>query len=90
MTEYGYDIGNAKVYTDEELTLEFDASHLTREDWERILGGIPIVRCKDCKYYTYYHECTCDHWDTDPGCEYPSVNESDYCSYGERRTDEAN
>ena len=81
MTEYGYDIGDAKVYTDKELTLEFDASHLTREDWERILGGIPIVRCKDC-----IHEEDCLRMIGERAANV--WHEIDYCSRGERRNDE--
>lgn len=44
-----------------------------------------IVRCKDCKYRNYYY-CTCPHWDSDQFI-YPEVDEDNYCSYGERRTE---
>lgn len=44
-----------------------------------------IIRCKDCKYRNYYY-CTCHHWDCDQFI-YPEVDEDNYCSYGERRTE---
>lgn len=47
-----------------------------------------VVRCGDCEYYTAYDECTCPHWDIDQN-NYPYTDEDDYCSYGERRTDDA-
>lgn len=50
------------------------------------IDAVPIVRCKDCKYSTYYYKCTCSHWDSDQFI-YPEVDENDYCSYGERSDD---
>ena len=47
-----------------------------------------VVRCKDCKFYTYYNECTCPHWDIDQN-NYPYTDEDDFCSYGERKTAES-
>lgn len=54
MTEYGYDISNMTAWEDAEMTIPVDTSKWTREEWEKIIGGIPIVRCKDCKYYAIY------------------------------------
>ena len=84
MTEYGYDIWNMKVYQDEELTLEFDTSNLTREDWEKIIGGIPIVRCKDCDYTDESLDEDHDYWCLHHGIY---IDADDYCSRGERRTE---
>lgn len=60
------------------------------ETAREIIEGMPeaVVRRRDCIYYTYYNECTCPHWDIDQN-NYPYTDESDYCSYGERRTDDA-
>ena len=54
---------------------------------EPTIDAVPVVRCKDCKYITYYY-CTCPHWDSDQYI-YPEVDENDFCSYGERRIDNA-
>ena len=61
----------------------------TRSQFKRMavqLGYAPVVHCKDCKYWQdnndgYPHEeCRWGHGET------PDAN--DFCSYGERRTDE--
>jgi len=71
-------------------------------DEQIAVDAVPVVRCKDCNYcifqvdisgfedkpYTYYNECTCHHWDIDQ-TKYPIVDECDFCSHGERGTDEA-
>ena len=46
-------------------------------------NGVTIpVRCKDCKYWTMGY---CNHF---AYYDYePMTNEDDFCSYGERRTD---
>ena len=48
MTEYGYDIGNMKAWADKEMTMEIKMSDIPEDALQKILGGIPIVRCKDC------------------------------------------
>ena len=74
----------------------FDGVHgggLEEEDFDAIINAIDavptidaveVVRCKDCKHYyysAYAMRCVCDfdnkEWDKD-----------DFCSYGERRTNE--
>ena len=51
--------------------------------------AVQVVRCKDCvhKVVTQNGEynpedIVCDYWDTD------GLEETDFCSYGERRSDE--
>lgn len=47
------------------------------------IDAVPVVRCKDCKYYKpdeYEFGCECDS-----GLVYVKAND-DFCSYGERRT----
>ena len=56
-------------------------------DDAEIIDAVPVVRCKDCKYSTYFYKCTCPHWDSDQYI-YPEVDEDGYCSYGERRSDD--
>ena len=53
---------------------------------EEIVEQMPeaVVRCRDCKHYTYYNECTCLHWDIDQN-NYPYTDEDDFCSHGEKR-----
>ena len=51
--EYGYDIANIHLYEDETMTMEVDISKLSREDIEKVLGGVPIVRCRDCKWWEH-------------------------------------
>ena len=59
-------------------------------DWNDIkdhmakLDIVEVVRCKDCKYR---HPSFCEVWS-----KYGTVQTTndDFCSYGERRTDEIN
>ena len=48
--EYGFDIGDAHFFADEEMTIELPAGTFTNEQIAQIMGGVPIIRCKDCKY----------------------------------------
>lgn len=68
-----------------------DGACSQRKVWERLKqyedsGAVSVVRCKDCKYWQdnndgYPHEeCRWGHGET------PDAN--DFCSYGERRSDE--
>lgn len=66
-----------------------DGACSQRKVWERLKqyedsGAVPVVRCKDCKYWQdnndgYPHE-ECRWWHG----ETPDAN--DFCSYGERKT----
>ncbi len=60
------------------------------EDFLNALKDLPsaqpeIIRCKECKEGTYSSDCTII-------CKYlnNAFSPDDYCSYGERRTDEIN
>jgi hypothetical protein len=55
-----------------------------KEDIEKLPTAdvVPVVRCKDCKYYNVYRlECHNPHHNGIINCE-------GYCSYGERRCEE--
>lgn len=76
-TEYGYDISNAHAFKDEEMTIEIPIKSISKEAMEKILGGVPIVRCKDCVYYDDFGYSHCDR-------TFPiMVDENDFCSRGE-------
>ena len=48
------------------------------------VDAVPVVRCKDCKYYKPdEYECGCDF-----AAGLPYVKAGDFCSYGERKVDE--
>ena len=54
---------------------------------------VEVVRCKDCKYWDEkvfdpvfrlkYGKCKCEHWENYNS--YYETNETDFCSYGERK-----
>ena len=56
------------------------------------VDAVPVVRCKDCKYFKRDIPCVggtyngCDQLEGRDGCE-PYVEEDFFCAYGERRTD---
>lgn len=45
----------------------------------KAVDAVPVVRCKDCKYFQYGDYCIEDKM------EHSHCHEDDYCSYGERR-----
>ena len=63
-----------------------DIDHPTRSQFKRMavqLGYEPVVHCKDCKHVMFsdcYGECG--------AARMGIVGPDDFCSYGERRTDE--
>ena len=59
--EYGFDIADMKAFKDEGMTIEIDTSKWTKEQWEVILGGVAIIRCKDCEYHRNRTN-RCDAW----------------------------
>lgn len=52
------------------------------------VDAVPVVRCKDCKYYREDGDCW-HEWDNDGRIYYQSVinepNPDDYCSWAERK-----
>ena len=79
--------------------IDADALLDGREDHEMIsthliwnaptIDAVPVVKCKDCIHRVYTDEgescpddIVCDLWESD------GFDETDYCSWGERRTDE--
>lgn len=62
-------------------------------------GYIKVVRCKECKFYNSEYECyngdpfgRCDHpqqeYDIECYDMWVATKPDDFCSYGERRTDD--
>lgn len=59
-----------------------------RKAWEDVQARKKVY-CKECKYWNV-EPCHdgCSRWSADP-YEYPLTNGDDYCSRGERMTDDA-
>ena len=55
--EYGYDIAGMRAFQDAGLSVEIPMENLSRTQLETILGGVPIIRCRDCLRFEL------DHWD---------------------------
>lgn len=83
-----------------ELVRLIDADALLegREDHEMIsthliwnaptIDAVPVVRCRDCKWWNdYYRECESHNWNTGTD-EYIVQPAGMFCGWGERRTDE--
>lgn len=67
-------------------------------DWTPTVDAVGVVRCRDCKHAEpykrmngatgYYCRCKCSVFEYADRHKYTPVRESDdFCSYGERRTD---
>ena len=52
----------------------------------RSLSSIDLVTCGECKYWT--GDCTNEIWQSPTDDYLPQTNADDFCSYGERRSDE--
>ena len=46
------------------------------------IDAVPVVRCKDCKFFQYGDYCCGDKM------EHSHAREDDFCSYGERKDGE--
>ena len=77
--EYGYDIADMHFFTDEEMTMEIEFEDLPEGLFERITGGVPIIRCKNCvrKGNPLLELSHCTYFEED-----------DYCSMAGRKKDE--
>lgn len=57
---------------------------------ESTVDAVEVVRCRDCRFCRNHPTsdkvklCTNKNWNTE---YHPFVNDNDFCSYGERRTD---
>ena len=59
-------------------------------DEQPTIDAVPVVRCKDCKYYVSYwdeKEKFCDIFCDGHEEPYPT-KPTDFCSYGERKEEE--
>lgn len=62
------------------------------------VDAVPVVRCKDCVNWDEEYSsgrkslgnyrCICHEWSNEEDGFYRYTAEDDYCSYGERRSDE--
>ena len=78
----------------EALSAEAETVHIEtyRELYEKYVElkhasaeAVQVVRCKDCRYYDKYPTWSaCTYWSGDP-YEQATVDDNDFCSYGERR-----
>ena len=84
--EYGYDISGMKAFSDAEMTMKIPIVSLSKEQLTEILGGIPIVRCRDCKHYKEGELLGptkfCFFYQIGTGL---NTADDDFCSKGERR-----
>ena len=78
-----------KPYPDEELDRmsKREIIRLYKRTVEQFGDAVPVIRCKDCKYY---RDGDCWHeWDNDGRIYYQSIinepNPDDYCSRAERK-----
>ena len=89
----------AKLEEQRKLYIEMDmkgAEHLLVHDvldhvWEApTIDAVPVVRCKNCKWSEVYQvdsDFPMERW-CDGGFIPKSVQDDDYCSFGERKDDE--
>jgi len=66
------------------LTVDIDIDIEAIKSWLEKADMVPVVRCRDCKWYKTMY-CKMDRW-TDLVTVYVAKKD-DYCSYGERRTE---
>ena len=83
---------NALIATLEKIAKEdetpyFHLDEITQEIFDApTVDAVPVVRCKDCKHFVSPQGvpvCGCFY-----GLGFPSLSGDDFCSCGERRTNE--
>ncbi len=79
--EYGFDTHDMHLFKDEEMTMEISMNSITKEQLAKIIGGEPIIRCKECKYYRWEIDMCNEPYST----AHNIVHEDDYCSRAERK-----
>lgn len=80
--EYGIDTSGMKLFSDESFECEIPMDLISKETLAELIGGVPIIRCKDCKF-----------WEPERrnkkfgDCMYHmSLTQAlDFCSFSERR-----
>lgn len=81
MDDIGYDVGNMKAWEDSSMTIEIPIESIPEEALREILGGIPIVRCKDCAHSEIDDpESTCQYLCHFYGDQWNGAEH--YCSHG--------
>lgn len=95
LMELGWDAKTAAAFLDDipdaDAETVFEQIGLVKEAFDMAKSSlVPVVRCKDCKYYesTHYgHMCKC--WEAWlPTTVYFIREDDDFCSYGEKRSGE--
>ena len=81
--EYGIDTSGMKLFSDESFECEIPMDSISKETLAELIGGVPIIRCKDCKYYT-------GKWCTKYSTKQFDINDirkadDDFCSCAERK-----
>lgn len=84
--EYGIDTHGMKLFSDESFECEIPMDSISKETLAELIGGVPIIRCKDCKWYIE------KEWIVGGGsyimCRNGSIanaKEDDFCSRAEKR-----
>ena len=80
--EYGIDTHGMKLFSDESFECEIPMDSISKETLAKLIGGVPIFRCKDCKFWEQ------ERRDKEYGdCMYhlSLTHASDFCSFSERR-----
>ena len=76
---------------------EYETMKADRDSWKDAWQefnetAVKVVRCKECRFCKKHPTsdmvklCTNEEWNTE---YYPLVHDNDFCSYGERREDNA-
>lgn len=61
-------------------------------DEQPTVDAVPVVRCKDCTNFerNFPGYGYCYYWDYEQGMSPNEVEDNDFCSYGERKTNDQN
>ena len=81
----GVDISDLKVWKDETFTTEVDTSGWTADMWKDVFGLIPIIRCRDCKYWTADDEERTMYCGEEILPTVLACTGNGYCSFAERK-----
>jgi hypothetical protein len=53
---------------------------------DRLIPKFPLTCCEECEwFYPEWGECHSPQWDMSQGCQYPKVDEDDFCAWGKEK-----
>ncbi len=85
---YGQFVKNFRAWTDDSFSFEIPLEEIPEETFRKIIGRVPLVRCKDCANADY--ELEWNRGDAYCATIDKFVEDDFFCAHGERKRKNGN